>query len=302
MRANSTQHFRRGIVGKLTRLQPRRGFSRAGAVQISRHLRWTLAITNRLVRRGTWRGIHPQNMMLRVASPSWILIRKVTSRSSSFVTFVLSPLSARRDRPAAYRLADASEGKRRLLNLPLTLNEALGTVPTILPRVQDRTHTSMMTMFSRLVCAREYALRSLIREPLWAASAGKNSPLSFASTLVHPAIRPQPSRGAEVAPEREDIPAQVRRRHRRMEQRHFLRVHDDAHEPPPVQLAKHPDVVRKSWSRVPERADDQATIESGSRGRVARSDPPVNIAQITDAVLQQLDRRMVAARERMGRI
>jgi hypothetical protein len=87
-----------------------------------------------------------------------------------------------------------------------------------------------------------------------------------------------------------------------MEQRHFLRVRDDAHEPPSVQVVERPDVVRKSRLQVSADVDEEAAIESRPGARVARPNAPVNIAQVTDAVLQQLDRRMVSARERMGRI
>lgn len=61
-------------------------------------------------------------------------------------------------------------------------------------------------------------------------------------------------------------------------------------------------VRRSATARRVTANDEFGALDRESLGRVAQPAAPINMAQITDAVLQQLDRRLIAARERMGRI
>lgn len=302
MRGNSIQHFRRGIAGRASRLQPRPGFSCAYAARTPRHLRWIIAITHRLARRVTWRGIHPESMTLPLAS-RWILVSNIIGGRSNSLTLVLSARAREREKPTVHRLPCVPYSKPLLSSQSAIDELARIPAPAILTRVQNRVHELTTATFSRHICIREHTVRSVVREWSRAPSGGTTSSSSVKSAFVHRPIRPRPSQAVDFTPPMRDIPTQVQRRHRRLEQRPFLSVRDAASPPSPVEIAEHPDVVRKLRPRAPACViDEERPVQAKSRGRTAQPDSPVNVAQITDAVLQQLDRRLIAARERMGRM
>jgi len=298
------QLFPRGIVRKADRFVQRHGISRScAAAQVSRHLHWVLAITERLAHRMTWCGIHPENMTLSLARRFWILLRDIAAGRPHPAFTILSPQTRERREPAARQFAHAHEWKLQILSPQLmTHGPTRNVAPTISAFVQNRVHTSTTVTLTQLVRSIEAAARLSLRESPLATGGERTFSPPPASSVVQSAIRPLHSVFAESDPEIGDIPARVQHRHRRVEQRPFLCSGDFADRLPTLRNAEQPVVVDKSQLRIRARADDELPFGHKPRGRASPAEPPVNIGRITDAVLQQLDRRLVAARERVGRI
>jgi hypothetical protein len=103
-----------------------------------------------------------------------------------------------------------------------------------------------------------------------------------------------------AAGEESSLPERVMRRLRRVEERPLRYARPSAAmrfaAPGPEETA----TARQS--RKHSISQPNVDLEAQVVGRAVQPPAAVNVTQITDAVLQQLDRRLVAARERMGRI
>jgi hypothetical protein len=302
MKTNSIHKFRRKFPGKAYHVQPPGGILRARAVPMSRHLRWSFAITERLAQRISWRGLHLEDMTLSLPA-RWILLRKVTGASSNSLTLVLPTPTTQHARTAADPLTHRLDRRQQELSSQPQIQRPYIADSTLLTVVQNRLHTITTATLSQQLCLRERRVKSIVREFLHAEDGSISYSPRLSSSIAHRSIRRQRAQAADFEPETIGIPAQVQRRHRRLEQRSFLSMRDVAPSPSPIEIAERPDVVRKPRPQTPPRAaDEEAPAQSKLRNRPTRPDPPISIPQITDAVLQQLDRRLVAARERMGRI
>jgi hypothetical protein len=291
MRANLIQRFPRPHIRSAQRLRLQRGISCACArTPFSRHLRWALEITERLGHRTTWRGIRPEGMTLSLGAPFWILLRHISMGRLYSTVSALPPRTRERDESTVRRLTSAPDGKLQVLSSEKAAQEPPRAATNVLNWVQNRIHTFSATLLSQESCTIKRTERFTVSEFLSAMSERPFSPQRI--RLTHP-----PSVDAKTEM---DIPARVQRRHRRVEQKSFL-ASRDLDPLPSIRLAEHLPVVEKSRPRLPARAEE-SDFEAKPRGRASRTEPPVNIGQITDAVLQQLDRRLVSARERMGRI
>ena len=119
--------------------------------------------------------------------------------------------------------------------------------------------------------------------------------------LVQPWLRPR-EEGDMPNSRLGDMPGRVTRKHRRVEQRAYP-LGDDlvvTNMPRPVMA----DSVTLGGSRFREPVQEYEPPVAKREPSVARlqPEPAVNVARITDEVLKQLDRRLIAARERRGRI
>ena len=65
-------------------------------------------------------------------------------------------------------------------------------------------------------------------------------------------------------------------------------------------MPEKPVVIERAQPRV--RARQEPALEAAPRERAWQRESVVDVAQITDAVISQLDRRLIAARERRGKI
>jgi hypothetical protein len=93
------------------------------------------------------------------------------------------------------------------------------------------------------------------------------------------------------------LSARVIRKHRRVEARP-TRLHDLRTQTPALMPEK-PVVIERARPRL---RTQEPPLEVGPRDRAGQLGSAVNVAQITDAVISQLDRRLIAARERRGKI
>lgn len=289
MRAKSTEHFRRGILRTPHGLQARRALVCSGTAQMSRHLRWTLAITDRLARRVTWRGIHPENMLLALAARSWIYLRQLAIGRPYFMTSLLQLQTIEREMLAAH-------GGGRDWRLPMRSAESTSVATRLTPVHPSAALTSgsVARVFTLTHTVTELLHKSMRRE-----KTNYATPLISASGYRK--TRPLGIPAAGLVDDIGELSARVQRQHRRLEEKTSPGFGNGADQEYAVRNASHPEVIEKK-SPLPAHTKSDFPDEPMLRSRTPRPEPPMDIGQITDAVLQQLDRRLVSARERMGRI
>jgi hypothetical protein len=105
---------------------------------------------------------------------------------------------------------------------------------------------------------------------------------------------------AEGEPSTRDVVSRIAKRHRRVEER--LALDRQGHAQGATRIPEAEMTLVDNSPRVTQQPTRQpmTPIESGTR--LCRPQPVVDVAQITDEVVKQLDRRLIAARERRGRI
>jgi hypothetical protein len=288
MRTKSTEHFRRGILRIPLGPQPRRGVVGSGAEQTSRHLRWTLAITDRLTRRVTWRGIHPENMLLALAARSWIYSRQVALGHPHFFTSVLHIQTG------DHAKLSADRGSRNWrLSMPRTESASLITLSPPLHSSAPLASRSVAR-----VCTVTHTVTELLQKSM---RSEKTNPTPLTSASAYPKARPLGVSAAGFIDDIGELSARVQRRHRRLQQEGFPNLGIVGEQEQAVRKAPQAEVIEKKRPRLA-RTKNLFPDEPMSRSHRPRPEPPMDIGQITDAVLQQLDRRLVSARERMGRI
>lgn len=301
MSVNSIRHFSKRMIRKAGRLDRRRGIPcYCVGAQESRHVRWALAITERSARRVPRYATHPEKMTLSLAKRFWILLRQIAARCRYPAIPVIS-LQTREslDRPASQSTC-TRERKLHLIDPQAGERFIRAISPTSSVWPASCVHNLTKPTLSERIHVIERTERFSIRQPLLTPSRERIFAPPVADFFAHRAIRPPQSHASESSPEIADIPTQVQKRHRRLEQRLFLRPPDGADQFPSTLVP--PAVFEKLTPRASARAAIESPFEPKPQSRISPSQPPVNIGLITDAVLQQLDRRLVAARERMGRI
>jgi hypothetical protein len=285
---------------------PGRPWTPAGSAAMepaSRHLRWAAGITSRLARRSRWPGLHFEAMTLAHPLRLRILRLQTAIQYLRSETRLLHP-------PAA-------EPK------PLGSGEAVPTVSASLQSAAPRQTIVERNQF--LVSFIGEIKRHSARPAAPAAGIGGKRIAGFVEKfaaprisglmpggtgLTTPLVLSPRHRGAAHGTndfEESDSTAAIRpegvlRRHRRVETRPFAFPREAAPHILPTLSTDVPATVHLSPARrsAAQRFDGQE--EAGTRRSASPQAPQVNLTQITDAVLQQLDRRLIAARERMGRI
>lgn len=269
MRTKSIPLFRNHRPGAPAWLSRRR--TPGSAPQISRHLGWILEILAKHFHREPWRGLRSGVMVLPIQA------RRTFFRLGTNIFHVAPRFFS----TARLGMAPAAPGTTRIFEPQIV-------EPRILVEHRESEPFKPFTLRERGRPRRESNLTA--NEPV-------TPPLPLAryrerSIFERVSLRSNQPNGDRGLQER------IIRRMRRLEQ-------------PPLDHAR-PAALRRTAPAEPERAPNfdrsrreaflRAEFEAHAlRGAVQPSLAP-NVAQITDAVLQQLDRRLVAARERMGRI
>jgi len=98
----------------------------------------------------------------------------------------------------------------------------------------------------------------------------------------------------------DELAANVTQKHRRIEERRLAASRD----PGPAFGISGPSESMVTVERRPaqNRKTRISSVESEPLNSPARQEFPINVARVTDEILKQLDRRVIAARERMGKI
>lgn len=300
MSGKSIQHFSKEIIHNAHHLKRRRGIP-CWCAQVSRHLCWAVAIAERLTRRVPRYRTHPEKMTLSFASRFWVLLRRIGGKSHHPAISITSPQT--RERHDLCQSAYTPDRKIRFI-VPQAMAHKAMRLPSAAPSfwAHHRLHNLTAAALSQQIRTIERTERFLIRLSLLTSSGERVSSSPVASFLARQTIRPLQVPAAGSSFEVGDIPAQVQKRHRRLEKRLFLRPPEATDQFRSTSISEHPVVVEKSKPRNSAPADHTTQFERKPRSRISTPEPPVNIGQITDAVLKQLDRRLVAARERMGRV
>jgi hypothetical protein len=121
-------------------------------------------------------------------------------------------------------------------------------------------------------------------------------------------LRPMPLNSNSGPPRRaatglagsESLPHRIMLQRRRVEEDSVARALKSEGKKTQSLLSELPVTVENPQLRVRRKAAGDSVSPAERRDYDGR--PEVNVTQIADAVLQQLDRRLIAARERMGRI
>jgi hypothetical protein len=282
---------------------------RAGACavgKVSPHVSWTSRITEKLARRTPWLGINPEAMILACVARPWILLRQTVLRQIQAGT-PTSPAS-----PKEHKGPRSNESNHWLkAQSPLAILRHLAgePIPSSTARLMlesARNCVPQPAIFStrlRRNSAVEFAEKpaGLQRtRPLHGdAIPSRALLLSLANRIL---VRRRPVRQEEVTEEVRvnDVSTRVMRKHRRVEERPFMRVRDLTGRLAPAPAAENPVVIERPRPRLAAKHKPSSELEP--RNGVSQADRAVNMAQVTDEVLRQLDRRLVAARERRGRI
>jgi hypothetical protein len=265
----------------------------------SRHLRWAAGITSRLALRSYWPGLHPEVMTMTHPVRARILRLQTLLRHTHSQT--------------------------RLMYSPAMESTATGAA-------RPNSHIETNRQFAiphQTIVERKHSPVSFVREivrhgaPL-AQSVGaiqRNRTVEFVEKIAPPRISrlvpgnigsvlPRPHRPIAQSRSEQDkwesvsesLPERVVRKHRRIEARVFLQPRGLAPQIFAAPTPEEPAVSHTTLARRRAQPRLEEPTESPRRPHSAPQASNINVAQITDAVLQQLDRRLIGARERMGRI
>lgn len=299
MRTNSIPLSRNGRRAMQTRLGGRR--AQPAAPRASRYQRWIAGIVAKYLNHIAWRGGHAGAMALLHPDRQTLLrlqtiVRQAEPRAASTMPaaldarapqviqilqrqfaqpwiFVQHPQSARRIEPRYFAARELPYNDKSKL-------QASAPPPPIrMFRIKER------SMVERIM------LRTTASEPVH--DSGR-LPLSVAERRT--------GRRSRVVTEDEapTLPERVIRRLRRVEERPLHPARQAAVRMPAATTPEEAPAARRQRRDVSPQGEP--SFETHTAGRHAQQPAAVNVGQITDAVLQQLDRRLLAARERMGRI
>ncbi|HKV78335.1 MAG TPA: hypothetical protein VJP02_09360 [Candidatus Sulfotelmatobacter sp.] len=262
----------------------------------SRHLLWTLALVERLLRRILAASSYRENMTLLRTARSWISgPRKLLLPDSRRLHSPISTpertilllgestrwLSDKRPFPGSRSTFDG-DAARRTGSLQSRWNTTLQTTPLSTIAIGKRA----------LEAPQIHQLRARIEHPqafpLQLVGAGRIPRLPLNET-------------AELTAG-ESIARRLPRQYRRVEDCSFARGLNSSEKSTPSLVSGPSVVVDRPRPRV--QRDSAGGLGSAGERKdpIAQPQLNTNVTQITDAVLKQLDRRLVAARERMGRI
>lgn len=269
----------------------------------SPHLSWTLGIMGKFVGRRSWPGKYPEAMMLARASRCWTLL---------FQTLLGQRQS--RMQPSAAPTKEISRLGSGELNRRMSAS----------PRVMTSRLAAVEPNRSRIPATSEDAPNRTTRPWLVVPTVRRNLTIEMVGQTVpqrlHPMYRTRPSALFALTPanrviapprflRRDEVVESgavvdawstlVLRKHRRVEELSPTHLHN-LRAQTPVLMPEKPVVIERAQPRV--RARQEPALEAAPRERAWQRESVVDVAQITDAVISQLDRRLIAARERRGKI
>ena len=262
----------------------------------SRHIAWTLSITSRLMQRRRGIAMHPESMVLARARRSYMLLRTLVRE--------LKPVM-----PSGVQ----SPQQQPLLGTRTILHQLVAGEPIRVRSASNVREATNSPVRSRLMSAPGLPLQPPLMLAVMPARLPRLQPvsgggLSSAPTLLprakHALLQPWLKQEKDGGPDSAvlDMPARMTRKHRRVEQRLYPRIDDLATTTELRPTAANTITLRKPHSHQPV-AEYEAPLAKLERMAASpQAEREVNVARITDEVLKQLDRRLIAARERRGRI
>jgi hypothetical protein len=290
---------RPGVAGRMLRCPAAQIGKNSG--RTARHLRWALAIVSRFGRQlGRQRdgfGIHSQGMTLahglgpRVFRSQTILhsLRVETRLFTTGVTRIKVIDAMQGSRPPATRLPLAPSPTMTVPSKNAALASQLQQAAPHAVTLVATEFRSRMVQFVDKIAVPRISLR-------WAGNASTPGQLP----LIHTDGPTRPTSTLAVLDRGQALSQEVlMQKHRRIEERPFLRPRETGSKMAPALDKEQPARIHGASTRL--RVENHPTAETARPRGATSMAPSVNVAQITDAVLQQLDRRLVAARERMGR-
>ncbi len=274
---------------------------------VSRNFAWTLSIMDRLVHRKRWAGMHPESMVLALAARNYILLRTLVKQLQPETRTDPDPIKEQRHFGASEVKQWAYGPGQATILRPVVTGEPIRASAEALRQAAHHHATPRPAML--IASVQESRSQVLARKP---AGLPRSQPIYGnamppASLLIPIAKRAlvQPwlslreeGDALELGPR--NMPARVTRKHRRVEERPYLHVHEVSARNEPILMPAHPITLERPRVLQPAQEYQSSKFERTAARRQA--EPAVNVARITHEVLKQLDRRLVAARERMGRI
>jgi hypothetical protein len=250
----------------------------------SRHLRWTAGIVAKLFHRIPWGGAHAEAMALSHPDRRTLLrLQTIVRLSEKRVITTQRQLVQRRI------VIQQQQHVQRLQPLFFTASEISRSDESKLSAIAPAAPLRMLRVPECSILE-----RLMLKTTASGALAFGQLPLCLAEGRT--------SRRPHFVTEGEapSLPERVIRKLRRLEERPFHHARQAA-----VRMLSVPMPEESPAAHRRRRDPDQQaepSFEAHAASGAAQQPAAVNVAQITDAVLQQLDRRLVSARERMGRI
>lgn len=273
---------------------------------LSRHLRWVRAIIAKFVRQMP--GTQPNGFIhARVTRPCNLFhhyfllpvwLNQPRGQAATEVPKALLPLSRTRD-PHSVRQPFA------ILEQVLTKSmrsQSAATGPASAFRESEAQRVSFSAAGRHLNVVQFKPAPGSVQsfEPIHAPAAAMLEAISFPHKSGFARARFAPYESEEGRPSTCDVVKRIATKHRRVEERLVLDGQGLALGTTRIPGAEM--TLVDNSPRVTQRPVHQPIIPIESPNRLSRPQPIVDVAQITDEVVKQLDRRLIAARERRGRI
>jgi hypothetical protein len=295
MKAISTQPFPRPTTWLVCIGVTRR--STTPALKVPGHLSWALALVERLLRRILSPGMHFETMILARAARTWIQRLQILQAGRGRERLITTLPIKERNVFHSIEFKEWLHANPHKVCPEQTDGKLLRCVvpPISLPNVANRSTISG----EYLKATRNIEIAETItrRNALRATQALSSRPVKFV-----PAERRSPLWSNELLHlyATSSTPSRVVQQHRRVEDRTIALDSSSSKKIAPTRFFEAPVLIERPRSRTSGDSDLMPGVDR--REPVTQPGPAVNVTQITDAVLKQLDRRLVAARERMGRI
>jgi hypothetical protein len=267
----------------------------------SRHLRWASGITSRLALRSRWPGLHPEAMTVTHPFRALILRLQTLLRHTHSQTLMYSP-APHPTATASPRPNSQTEANRQLMVPHQTIVERNHSSTSFVREIVG--NTALAQPVGAIQRNRTVEFVDKISLPLISRSVPGNIGPAASLAIPRPRHAIAQSGNEQDNPESvsESLPERMVRKHRRIEARAFLQPRGLAPQIVAAPTLQEPAVSHATLARQRTQQRFAEPVESPTRPHSARQASNINVAQITDAVLQQLDRRLIGARERMGRI
>ena len=268
----------------------------------SRHLRWVAGITSKIARRSPGPGLRLETMTLTHPFRHMLLRLRTLIRHTHSEIRLLSPdvHECKARGSARANLWFGVSGQLALSpqpiierdrSLALFVHEILhrGASATSSTAAHKRGHS--LTSFDEITAPRLFGLIQCRPAPAFALVSG-------ATRLRLPRMSSSQEEDLSAGP----LVERFLHRHRRIESQPFVRAREGSSLVLVPPIPEFPTVVHRMPARRPSSQRFDGATEPAPRQHSIVPSPNINMTQITDAVLQQLDRRLIAARERMGKI
>ena len=293
MKASTIQTFRKCSAGPCRIGVIRRSATRAA--DVSRHLTWAIALVERLLHRVLLSAMRFESMILARPAHTWIQRLQVLRAHST---------PAQRQTSQEWKLFHLHQSKQWVASTPWMLRSErtperslqCAALPTLAPN-----SSALVPRSERLRQIRAIDLLETIARRQIVRSTHQQTTSSWFLRLA-PAYRDFALRNEPISAIAGPVSRtsdRIVRQHRRVEER-SLALDSANKKTMPNEFFETP--VFAERSRPAGKLSGNVAGHAETRNVGAQVGAAVNVAQITDAVLKQIDRRLVAARERMGKI